>query len=429
MLFLIAAIIIIVVCIHILKTSGNKKEVLRKYNMYLSKSKEYIDLGNTEKALELCDRAMELCPNEFYSYTLKGEMYYDMNKYEQALLELDKSIYYNDSDVDTYLKRIMCNYSLSKFNKIIEDCNKILELNSLVFEVYYFRGISFKEICEYEKSIADLSSYISKNHRNDKAYFTRASCFFNCHKYDLALDDISKSIEINSKLSYYIFKSSIYTKLNLYEEALSFLYNSIKIFPNEFVLYKLIVNNHLAMKDFDKAKAIADKAISIEDNPNTNSLLWYVYARDSNYEEALKVVDKILKMDDSHYTTLNNRAFTLIRLGRYEEALKDIIYSIEINNQLANSYKNYAHILYKLGDINQAKETISKAINMDVNNGESYIISAAINLYQNNIDTCLSDLVLGSAKNITYFDYLQDSIFDSIRESEQFKLVLNKAIS
>lgn len=353
MIFIIV-ILIFVACVILLNRSGNKKEILRKYNMYILKGTEYLGAGNVEKASELYDKAIEINPEHFYAHKLKGQLYYNNNDYDLALDELNKAIELCDSDVDTYYFRILCNHTLNNHNNVIDDSTKILEFNSFNIDVYYLRGNSYFEIDDLENALSDMNHYLDNKNTNEAAYNIRAMCFFHTNKYDLALKDIEKAIELNPNISaYYIIKASILNKLNLLNDALIVLYDSIKLHPSEILLYNIAINNHILLKEYDKAISIAKKAI-------------------------------------------------------------------EIDNASAEAYKNYAHILYKLGNTSFARENIKKAIEINPDNGDFYIVSAAINLSENKFDECFNALNIAKRKTIHHYDYLDDCIFDKIKDSSTF---------
>ncbi|MBU3210648.1 tetratricopeptide repeat protein [Clostridium algidicarnis] len=145
-----------------------------------------------------------------------------------------------------------------------------------------------------------------------------------------------------------------------------------------------------------------------------------IYLKLKKYGSSLKDFNKTIMIDPSNNTAYNNRAFIYIRLKQYENALTDLNKSVEISENLSQAYKNYAHVFFKLSDIKKAEENILKAIQLDSSNGDNYIILAAINLYNEDYNSCYTNLKLAKDTGINYYDYFDDDIFDKIRHNDEF---------
>ena len=237
----------------------------------------------------------------------------------------------------------------------------------------------------------------------------------------LILPRIKNKIKLNSYGE--IIKKSNYLFVNKdYKEAIKELNKAIDI-DGEYkdVLYILRGETYLKLKKYESTLKDFNKAIDI--NPS-NSLAYnsraFLYLNLERYESSLKDFNKTIMIDPSNNTAYNNRAFIYIRLKQYENALIDLNKSVEIDQHLSAAYKNYAHVFLKLSNIKKAEENILKAIKLNSSNGDNYIILAAINLYNEDYNSCYTNLKLAKDSEINYYDYFDDDIFDKIRHNDEF---------
>ncbi|QAA31096.1 tetratricopeptide repeat protein [Clostridium manihotivorum] len=428
MILAVLFILVISICIVIINKSFNKKELFRKYNLYLSKANEYLELYDIEKAIQIYDKAIDCYPEYFFAYKLKCDAYIKLENYEQALIEINKAIDLCDSDVASYKLRILCNVALDNNpQQIIDDSDIILELNSFNDDADFYKGIAYISLGDLESAVTFLDKYIKNCNDNSTAYFYLAIVYSDLNNTDLALNNISKAIELDKgNLKYYRFKASLYITKHLpIHDTLPFLYEANNLFPKELLFLKSIIYCHIRTKDYQDALDAAKKLIMIEDSVESNSMLYSIYMDMNDYNTCLKISLKMLELDDTSVKALNYRTFAYILLGNYELALDDIIRLLELDTKSSETYKNYSYLLYKIGNIKFAEENILKAIELDSSKGQYYIILSAINLINNNVEQALKNLSIASEKNINNYVFLEDVIFDKIKHTDVFIKLYN----
>jgi len=80
------------------------------------------------------------------------------------------------------------------------------------------------------------------------------------------------------------------------------------------------------------------------------------FLESEEFEEALKVFDKVLKHDPHNALAFRKKGAALGKLGRHEEALEMLEKSIEYNSDDATTWHNKIAALYNLGKREQAEE-------------------------------------------------------------------------
>ena len=80
-------------------------------------------------AIKLCNKALELNPNNFFAYNNRGLAYSSLKQYERAIQDYDKAIQLNPNDDYAHNNRGWAYYCLKQHKKAIKDFEKALELN------------------------------------------------------------------------------------------------------------------------------------------------------------------------------------------------------------------------------------------------------------------------------------------------------------
>ena len=148
--------------------------------------------------------------------------------------------------------------------------------------------------------------------------------------------------------------------------------------------------------DYINSEVTTTKAISLfnEDTDityKTNALnvLGQNYTQLSNYEEALKVYDQVIKINPDELTkciTKNNIAYVYSKMGKYQEAI-NVLSEIENNKILLESPIDYARVLHNKGYYlhkiknEKALEYLTKALKIREKHYDDYqIVSSYMHL-------------------------------------------------
>ena len=119
------------------------------------------------------------------------------NKYAEALEQCNKALKLYPNDVELYYWRATIEFSLGKYEQSIKDYDKALSLNPNSADIYVMRGIVKSEIADSEGAMADFNQAIKLNPKTISAYTMRA-----CLKLDLGdLDGANADLNMANKLS------------------------------------------------------------------------------------------------------------------------------------------------------------------------------------------------------------------------------------
>jgi tetratricopeptide (TPR) repeat protein len=165
-----------------------------------------------------------------------------------------------------------------------------------------------------------------------------------------------------------------------YDEALKFYQKAITIGPDSINGYWYRSQCYAALKKYDKAIADMTKCIQLEpgiyDNYFARARL---YSSVNNRIAAIKDYDEIINREDynkprySHFAMiLNNKAYSLMELGKYYEALPLLNRAISLDKNDDTYYGSRGELYYEVGDFDKSYNDFNRAIRaLEDNKGKS----------------------------------------------------------
>ncbi|MEQ9425780.1 MAG: tetratricopeptide repeat protein [Cyclobacteriaceae bacterium] len=124
---------------------------------------------------------------------------------------------------------------------------------------------------------------------------------------------------------------------------------------------------------YKNALTLFNKFNCLEDlNSDDHCYYGLIHSFSGNHLDALKAYNKALELNSSSFFALNNRGYTLNKLGRYKNALLDFNRAIDMNGRFAYSYSNRGLSKIKLDEISEGLSDIEKAIEIDPKDSYAY---------------------------------------------------------
>ena len=114
-----------------------------------------------DKALDLCNREIELDPGDALAVASRGETYRRMRRYDEALA----------------------------------DFNRAIEVNPGYAQAVASRGETYRRMRRYDEALADFSRAIELDPDDSRAIATRGHTYWKVKRYDEALADLNRVVE------------------------------------------------------------------------------------------------------------------------------------------------------------------------------------------------------------------------------------------
>ncbi len=222
---------------------------------------------------------------------------------------------------------------------------------------------------------------IAKNVKCADAYFVKSFVFIAQKDYLQSLDLLNKSLRCVSKKSaikkYEILcvRGWIYSEVEDYNLALADFTEAIKIAPKETMPYEYRINLYESLLQYDKAENDYRTLLSIKDSVDYKLELATVLVYQDKTEEALNMLDKIIKYQPNLVSPYALRAWINAVAGNSQAAINDYI----IYMSLDGNYTLDHLVAYSWLDYTYTINQLSKLIVSDSDNGTW--LSARIRVY------------------------------------------------
>ena len=136
------------------------------------------------------------------------------------------------------------------------------------------------------------------------------------------------------------------------------------------------INNalvHLNAGEVDESKNLLLKANELSpDNPDILRFLSVVTALQCDYEDALKLIDRVIDLAPGYGIAHSNRGNILKELNRLDDALVSLNQAISLEPNYAEAYNNKGNVLQDLHRYEAALDLYDRAIALQPNYAEAY---------------------------------------------------------
>ena len=264
----------------------------------------------------LCDKIIEVHPNDPNGYLLRGDVYSTF--VQKQYLSKDSTDLFKQKAINSYSKYVT--YDASKFNVWQNLLNLEIQLN-------------------------EADSTILHSEQALEAFPNQAWLYLVAGVAHLQKDQ-------NEEAAFY------------FEEGLKRAANNNQLLD---LFYGYLGDTYNSLDEYEKSDEAYEHALEI--NPNNelvlNNYSYYLSLRGQNLEKAKEMSTKLMRLNSDNLAYLDTYAWVQYKLGFYEEAkrvLEKVVADKEAN---AENFDHLGDVLYKLGDIKNAKIQWQKARELD----------------------------------------------------------------
>lgn len=285
-------------------------------------------------------------------------------EYNTSLNLITELIAKDSLNYEYYLKKGEVNELIKNFQEANNSYNIALELNPNSSKVYEKISFFHYKLNYYDIAIKECDSGLALKNldSNSKNYllFTKAESLFMKKNYTAAIDNYknilnNNPIESIESLSY-LSIAKTFVKLNQNDEAIFYLENCIKKYPDLILAINNLAFRYNVKGNYSKSIMLFEKALNLSLKLKTND--------DGN----INFSDKLIGLEGTDKITialiLNNISFAKHKLKRNEEALIDVNKSIELYSENSYAYRNLALIYIDLNKLDKACEAIEKSLKL-----------------------------------------------------------------
>jgi|GEM_PF-5984216 tetratricopeptide (TPR) repeat protein len=336
-----------------------------------------LQLGDTvaaiaayNKALEDCNIALSLKPNDKKTYLRRAWAEQNLNKNIEAIRDYHKAAQLDPTDSISYFDAASIEYNLNDSINAIDDYTKAIKIDPTNSDAYYFRAKMKEEVHDTLEAIKDYDMAIKYNLNDTMAYFDRGIDKMAIRDFFSAYDDFSAYIKLrphdaegySERASAKMFQNrpgalaesiadmdSARTIRNREDESsmqINSPYDTAAFLKRADYRYTIEGDNKGAMDDLNKYIAI------MKNNPKAFYLKSSIEDYSGNYVASIEDINEAIKLDSANAQYLYRKAFTEYSITDFRGAIKTCTRIIELKN---NNY-HYPTLLFRAHIYDTLKE-------------------------------------------------------------------------
>ncbi|MFA5857630.1 MAG: tetratricopeptide repeat protein [Elusimicrobiota bacterium] len=346
---------------------------------YSNRSHAYMELGQYDKAIEDCNKIIEMRIGYADAVRQIGDVYSKLKKYDKAEEYYAKLEKVPQDKHRGYVSLGDLNRAKNQTGKALEYYSKAVDAQTSALAegnkedtspaeaayAYNNRGTVYYELGDYNRAVEDFTSAITLNSRYYEAYTNRGMVYAKLGKAAEAMNDYHRSVKLNpyNETAYYN-RGNLFLEQKKLEDAIRDYTTAIKY---NGTLYEARLNRGDAYADTgDYIKAVKDYTFVIQSSETANAYnhRGIAYSVEKEYEKALKDFDKATKLDPGYADAYYNRGLMYYETAKYENAIKDFTIAIKFKPGMSVAYKNRGNCYFKIGHYSSAITEYTKAIQL-----------------------------------------------------------------
>jgi protein O-mannosyl-transferase len=215
-------------------------------------------------------------PRVAVAHNNMGRYFRELNQYERAIESYNKAIEIDPESFNTYSNRGKALFDLGRVDEALEDFNRSIELNNQYVEALSNRGAAHASKNDFETALADLNKALVLDPKNINALSNRSLTFYSVNQFEKAAQDITLYLNLKPDDADMLnLRSLCYNRLNKDQEALADLNRAILLIPSQGVFWQN--RAFLLNKMGDKTGALRDirqaEVLGIQVNPSFVQML------------------------------------------------------------------------------------------------------------------------------------------------------------
>lgn len=394
----------------------------------------YLQQNNIKKANLAADIAVKYHPNNPIINIIKAKQLLANSHAQEALSTLTNADL-DRNDADYLLTLGACYSDLGEHQKAIKaymKAAKEFEFKDCE-DIYNFIAVEYENLGETEQALKFFILGIDKAEDIDNQYFEIRNCYSILHKMDEGIEFFKKEIDKNPySVSAWMALGNCYVRLGDLENAIDQFEYAVAIDPH---YKKGYVDIATAFNELDRFQETIDIVEEAKRYNAVSALLLCLYgeayAKLGNNEEALKIYQKALKMDDKIPEAYAGIGFVLSDENNPESAVKFLKHA----HTLSPYNTDYMYVIIeeynKLEEYDNALKFVNEILDINPYDENVYIAMMECYVLKDNPDNAMESLERGLRilPNNAALLYRKAFLYFAQEKEESGLLTLDMALS
>ncbi len=353
-------------------------ETIRRYALYA--------MGRSEDIEGLLEHPV--------MFIIKGNELYRKGNYSEALNYYRRALSKDNSLIEARVNMAFAYVRLGEFQKAKEIFENLLEEYRSEYVLNNLGNIYARE-GDLDRSMEMYRKALEKNGNFVLPIINIANLYMEKEDYDSARKYLKKALEKvgDDPLKYTVIKSLAYVEYfsGNCESSLGYIDDYLKHDDKDSSMWLLRAECLGRIGKIHEAEKCARKAYEIAKNVESLTALATIALEKGEFDEAIKLANKALKMDSEYSKIYVVLAKAYYLKGDYEKSLHSAILGLKYRDRLSLRIIK-AESLRKLGKYDEALEEINRVIERKKDYAKAYIIRSHIFMDKKDYENAENDL-------------------------------------
>ncbi|XP_074146808.1 tetratricopeptide repeat protein 6 [Sminthopsis crassicaudata] len=345
--------------------------------LYCRRGAIYKKLGKLKKAMNDLQEAIFLEPLLLNAYWHRHFIYLFQDRTADALDDLNYITKYNKNNADVYLSKAEIFKKRGNFTLTLLNYTQAIKCRPTDDDIYFKRA----EILNIENKLlamGDYSKCIYFNPERTDALLKRGLYNFESSNWAAAIQDFSTLLKFDYKnVHARTFRGRAFFKKGHYREATEDLSAAIHLDPNNWLAFYC---RACLLRKSNQNRSLQDFSVSVLINDTVDNLPAFLhrgilYAEMSRWGLAVADFESVLDLDRSIiFAYINIGIIYLLHMDKYFEAIQKFTEAIQVDPLCIQSYLCRAETYHKIHKLPQAVKDMSRAIHLQPDGIQLYIM-------------------------------------------------------
>ncbi len=411
---------------------------------YVLYAKSLASRKDYTRAHAMVDKAININRKDKKAWEMKAEIYEKqgdvdealkiyknlINIYPDELKYLEKYLHYKPNDADILFKKGLLLYKKNDFDGSAKTLENVIAISSGNKEALLYLGAAYEKLERYGDAVSTFKKVIAMEPDNLHAWINLAVIYKKRGEYKDALKAIKEAIKVDpNKEKSWIMKAEIEFFLESHEDALQSINQALEIKEtrNALLLKRDILKKHYIPEE------MASTCRALIDSEHREVDIYLDLARAyydmKKYEDALQVIDAILKASPHHLPTLILKKDTLKAIKRWEKVVEVAQSILDIDPKNLEAMEDAADAYANMGKYESSLHFMKRATEIDRKNVELWKLrkeyAKKLNKPAEVIDACVGIIAVTEDFD-TYMD--MGKAYYTLGRFDEAKKILVKAL-
>lgn len=331
-------------------------------------AKYYSNLGNPRRAIEYCEKALELEEEENFLHNFIADEYVNLEDPFNALKHYKLALQFDPQDEYSLENVMYCYNQLNRSEEAIEFLNDYLDKYAFSETAWYEYGQFYFNRKNYEEAIKGFDYLLAINSESIGVYANKAACYEAMGEWQKAISVYEEMLDLEYTKSFTYYKIGLCYKENKQPVlALNSFQKSLRDDPQFYLSMMEQSYIYEDMGGMKEALYFAKEAVSLnENNLDYQKRLAFLYIDSGRFEESLECLKKLVDFEPQRFYNWYAYSEVLMLIGEFEEAISVLKKATKLHNR-AELYYQLSNCYLQLNNQKEGRNILSIALGLDPN--------------------------------------------------------------